>query len=86
MEWGTSQYWVSDGNKNWINSEKACTDLGGHLASIRSKDEISFVKSMLDERYEYWIGLSDRDEEGNFTWTDGSTVAYKNWQKGESNG
>ena len=86
VDWRTSQYWVSDENKNWIESEKVCTDLGGHLASIRSEDENSFVKSMLDGRYEYWIGLSDRDEEGNFTWTDGSAVAYKDWRKGEPNG
>ena len=41
---------------------------------------------MLNGRYEYWIRLSDRDVEGNFTWTDRSAVAYKDWWKGEPNG
>ena len=79
-------FWVSNENKNWIDSENACMDLGGHLASIHSKDENSFVKSMLDGRYEYWIGLNDRDEEGNFIWTDGSAVAFTDWGPGEPNG
>ena len=72
--------------KNWTDSEKACTKLGGHLVSLHSKQENLAVKSMLEAHHEYWIGLHDRNEEGSFTWTDGSAINYKDWRRGEPNG
>ena len=32
-----------------------------------------------------WIGMTDRSVEGGFIWTDGSAVAYVNWNDGEPN-
>ena len=33
-----------------------------------------------------WIGLNDKDVEGNFVWvSDNSTVYYSNWDRGDPN-
>jgi len=32
-----------------------------------------------------WLGLNDIAVEGIFTWSDGSNVTYKNWNRGEPN-
>ena len=39
-------------------------------------------------RQDYWIGLSDREEEGVYRWPDGSVLdrnVYRNWAEGEPN-
>ena len=33
----------------------------------------------------HWIGLNDMSREGGFIWSDGSAVAYVNWDDGEPN-
>ena len=32
---------------------------------------------------DYWIGLSDRLQEGSWKWEDGSSFHYKNWAEGK---
>lgn len=34
----------------------------------------------------YWIGLSDRETEGTFTWVDGSGITLSDWAIDEPNG
>ena len=33
--------------------------------------------------YNYWIGGSDREEEGYFKWVDGSALTYNKWSPGQ---
>ena len=82
----TRKYFISEKSKNWIDSEKACRELDGHLASIHTKGENVFVKSMLMSSYSYWIGLTDVYNEGNFSWTDGSAVDFTDWLQGNPGG
>ena len=67
------------------NSYTSCTggDIG-HLASIHSLDENNFVSTLYDMNSvqtagPYWIGLSDKRIEGNFQWSDGWSVTYRNF-------
>nr|XP_027231237.1 C-type mannose receptor 2-like [Penaeus vannamei] len=55
--------------------------LGGVLASITSEDEQAFVSGLLNSSA--WIGLSDQETEGEFTWEDGSPFNYDSWEEGE---
>ena len=70
-------------------SEALAVALGGHLASINSEAEQVFVHSNfgnlggVDRRI--WIGFNDVAVEGIFTWTDGSSAKYTNWNAGEPN-
>ncbi|XP_041363357.1 echinoidin-like [Gigantopelta aegis] len=45
------------------------------------------MKSSLFRRNDgrMWIGLTDVLKEGSFVWTDGSTLDWTNWAKGEPN-
>ncbi|XP_055912798.1 uncharacterized protein LOC129946580 isoform X2 [Eupeodes corollae] len=72
----------------WIEGEKYCASLGGHLASIRSKLEQSIIDNLLinspgyHDHFAYWVGGSDKNFEGDFRWTDGLPFQYTNWFPG----
>ncbi|XP_030828520.1 C-type mannose receptor 2-like [Strongylocentrotus purpuratus] len=78
--------WVSD-TKNIADATSYCTMMEGYVISINSADEQTFATSM-QLRYaniQYWIGLSDQDNRGTFTWQDGTdTQSYSHWNTDEN--
>ncbi|XP_060784094.1 aggrecan core protein isoform X4 [Neoarius graeffei] len=64
--------------KDWMNAELHCQELNSHLLSITSKQEQMFVNN---HTWGYqWIGLTRRNHENEFRWTDGSPLEYENWR------
>ena len=81
---GTSCYKLSTSNKTWKNAKKECEKWNGRLVKVESSEENDFIKTeLLPTKYgNYWIGLSDSDNEGDWMWTDGTQLdsdGYKNW-------
>jgi len=71
----------------WEQAQVQCVANGGSLASINSAEEGDAVAVMFPggRGFSLWIGFNDRAQEGAWAWTDGSAVAYTNWQSGEPN-
>ena len=71
---------------DWADAESHCQGLlaGAHLAAIHSAEEMQFVQDNVPTNH-FWLGGSDLNEEGSFTWTDGSRWDYTEWFKGEPN-
>ncbi|KAH9523861.1 hypothetical protein Btru_047253, partial [Bulinus truncatus] len=67
----------------WSHAKKHCTELGAELLKITSQkiqDEISLtVYPLINLMSSFWIGISD--ETGSFTWSDGSSVNFSNWNR-----
>jgi hypothetical protein len=64
-----------------------CENLGGHLATITSREENDFLYSYV-VYFGYknaYFGLTDRETEGDWEWVNGETSAYRNWAYGEPN-
>jgi hypothetical protein len=62
-----------------------CEQAGGALVSFQSNDEAFAVK---DAELTGWIGLTDRRDEGAWTWADGAPwnpLAVYDWSGGEPN-
>lgn len=62
--------------KSWHDAEAACVALGGHLASISSKEENAMVfRTNEDPLASRWLGgFKDRTTSPvSFPWTDGTT-------------
>ncbi|XP_062855486.1 hepatic lectin-like [Trichomycterus rosablanca] len=65
-------YFISTERMNWNNAEKKCTEKKSHLLVVNDQEELEFVSQLLEWQTSYWIGLVERDEEGNWSWVDGT--------------
>ena len=69
----------------WIEARQRCLDRGQELASLHDEESWALVTFGMLERFgqpRSWIGLSDRDFEGAFSWTDGSPLDFERWCEG----
>lgn len=73
---------------SYADAESFCENRGGYLASINDAAEntalFNYIKSL--GYSSVYFGLSDKDEEGNWTWANGDPVKYLNWKSSEPNG
>ena len=69
---------------NASDAEEDCESRYGSLVSINSSEDNDAIDPLLQgQRRKYWIGLSDRVEDGTFFWDDGTDLTYTNWTHGE---
>lgn len=75
------EYLFCVGTTTWEQARDGCRSLGNfELVRIDSESEQAFVWSVIAELGgDFWIGLSDAAEEGEWVWTDGSPLGYSNW-------
>ncbi|RZF36004.1 hypothetical protein LSTR_LSTR005820, partial [Laodelphax striatellus] len=79
---------VEDRKLGWTEAEQECQNRGGHLASIRSEHTQHLVDNLLThspgygDENAYWVGATDKENEGDFRWSDGLPFTYSNWFPG----
>ena len=78
-----------DKTTSWAEAEAECKEqswqgMQGHLASIHSKEENDFVARLANFQ-RVWIGGTDVESEGNWSWSDGSAMSYTGWCPGNPN-
>jgi hypothetical protein len=67
----------------WEMAQGVAQMWGGNLASVANAEVNTYLQTTFVSSGSKWIGLNDRDSEGAFVWSSGSTAAYRNWQAGE---
>ncbi|XP_026222708.1 galactose-specific lectin nattectin-like [Anabas testudineus] len=77
--------------KDWADAEVACIAVGGNLAPVHNKEQLTFIEEMIKRstgsEVPSWLGGHDAVKEGVWLWSDGSKFDYKFWSAGEpSNG
>ncbi|XP_072177023.1 echinoidin-like [Diadema setosum] len=76
--------------KTWQEAENHCVQLGGHLTSILSEAENTFLynywrNTVSVPEWGFWFGYNDLSTEGTWVWSDHSTprCPYTNWRQGQ---
>jgi len=75
-------YYRSTGNAYWLDAKSNCAAMGGHLVTITTSGENSFIFGIWPSG---WIGLTDEVTEGTWKWVTGETYSYTSWNPGEPN-
>ena len=75
-------YYRSTSSATWTTARTNCSNMGGHLVTITSSGENSFVFNTWPSG---WIGFNDEVVEGQWRWVTGESVTYTNWNSGEPN-
>ena len=69
---------------DWETCEQEATDkYGADLVTINDGDEQTWLTDIFGGNTRFWIGYTDKDEEGNWKWISGETSGYTNWNTGE---
>ena len=72
-------YFRSTTSSTWTAANAACQALGGHLATITSTAENTFLTGI----GWHWIGVSDQLVEGTWVWVNNEPSIYTNWLGGQ---
>ncbi|XP_061163350.1 collectin-12-like [Saccostrea echinata] len=71
----------------WNVAENDCSSKGGTLAVVNNIEEQFFIMSALRSfpfhGQGVWIGLSDTQQEGKFTWINGEASSFTYWAPGQ---
>jgi hypothetical protein len=93
--WGEYTWYLNPANNHyyaltfltgtWTGAEAEALAMGGHLASITSLAEETWIDNKFSTLTTYWIGGTDAALEGRWVWTTGELWSYANWAWGEPN-
>ncbi|XP_078392154.1 CD209 antigen-like protein 2 [Cetorhinus maximus] len=79
-------YRFSTKSKEWDSAKQQCESQNSHFIIINTEQEQNFIKKSIENNPgDYWIGLTDRESEGNWKWVDGTPVSFTQWYQGEPN-
>jgi hypothetical protein len=94
VEWKVSEggngHWYQriPEQKTWSEARLRCTDVGGHLATISSADENSFLHATVGN-WQVWLGgrqtVGACEPGCGWYWITGEPWAFTNWSPGEPN-
>ncbi|XP_048244770.1 uncharacterized protein LOC124121271 [Haliotis rufescens] len=71
--------------KNYADAESHCQALGAIVAPTKDMGELEFVSAFREKGQYIWIGGTDIDTEGTFTWSDGTPFNWTNWGNDQPN-
>ena len=71
--------------ETWQECEDKAVVQGAHLLTINDEDEQKWLITTFGVNKRYWIGYTDKDEEGTWKWISGDPSDYTNWADGEPN-
>lgn len=80
---------LDDSVTDWGSAQQYCMNHNGYLATITSQEENEFIYNYLTSGSGFdsaYFGLTDKNIEGVWEWSNGEEVTYTNWHRNEPNG
>ena len=78
----SSSYKIINGQFSWQEAKADAESRGGHLATITSIEEDRIIGELIHTSVGdtfYWLGGTDEEEEGKWSWITGEPWVYTNW-------
>ncbi|XP_076801540.1 phosphatidylinositol phosphatase PTPRQ-like isoform X2 [Clavelina lepadiformis] len=73
-------YETSEKSVLWAQARDECVKIGSsHLADPHSRSEINFIEEVFTKSEIYWIGISDFDNDGQYSYSDASKIEWDIW-------
>jgi hypothetical protein len=70
---------------SWPACQAQAQTLGANLVTVNDNAEQQWLASNFNNTSKYWIGYTDKDQEGIWKWISGESPSYTNWNSGEPN-
>ena len=77
---GYHTYIQIDGAMTWTAAKTDAESRGGYLATITSSEENDRVLASISGNRRLWLGGSDANAEGSWTWVTGEAWNFTNWK------
>jgi hypothetical protein len=76
IKFGGHEFAVMEEKVTWHVAKRRCEEMGGHLACLKSAEEVAFGFSLYQKLGStLWIGGTDEENEGAWRWVDGSPLS-----------
>jgi hypothetical protein len=84
---GSSEYVLCSDSRSWPDARGRCRDFDMDLTRLEGPAEASWLhgEAVALHNRDYWIGLSDIDDEGTFVWVGDHPLEFDLWNDGEPN-
>lgn len=77
---GGHSYMFYSGSLTWDQAVDYCEEVGGHLATITSQEEWSFIQEIAKEKGgHFWLGATDKNYNGDWRWITGEAWQFTAW-------
>ena len=89
QEFANHTYQVVSAPFTWSQAKADAESRGGYLATLTSQAEADYVQSLglfgPIAGQAFWLGASDEQQEGTWTWVTGEPFTFALWHPGEPN-
>ena len=68
---GGACYIMKSSQLDWFSARNNCLSMNADLVSITTKEEQDYITKDLARGKYTWLGLTDKDSEGSWIWSDG---------------
>ncbi|XP_062454337.1 C-type lectin domain family 17, member A-like [Rhea pennata] len=80
-----SCYSFSTETMSWEDARQICADQGSHLVVVNTDQEQNFLKDNINSSSTYWLGVTDKLEEGIWLWINGEALSISYWNTWRKN-